>query len=116
MWRCAPLGPRYGYIVGAIASGFASSTVTVAAMGGIVERSRSTCAHPRGSGDFDLAQAQMALILGAVEQAAFADGLAAARRVCHHRVVGQPVLPRRQRPANRQVGGAFDLKLARSWS
>jgi uncharacterized membrane protein (DUF4010 family) len=32
------LGPRYGYAVGAIASGFASSTVTIAAMGQAVAK------------------------------------------------------------------------------
>lgn len=112
------LGPRYGYVVGAIASGFASSTVTVAAMGHIVVKEP---AHVRTLAAAAILSniatvTQVALILGTVEPTLLSQmawpllaGFAttALYGVC---------LMLRAPPAGAsqaiQVGGAFDLKLA----
>lgn len=112
------LGPRYGYAIGAIASGFASSTVTIAAMG---HRALKEPDHLRTLAAAAIlsnlaTMTQAALILGAVEPALLRQlawpllaGLAATALYAlgvmlraRTAPTGQPV----------QVGGAFDLKLA----
>jgi len=65
------LGPRYGYVVSAIASGFASSTVTVAAMGQMVAKEPEHLRILAAAAIFSniATVAQVALILGTVEPA-----------------------------------------------
>ncbi|PMX29415.1 MULTISPECIES: MgtC/SapB family protein [unclassified Pseudomonas] len=112
------LGPPYGYVVGAIASGFASSTVTVAAMGQIVGKEPQHLRTLAAAAIFSniATVTQMALILGAVEPRLLSQmawpllaGFATTA------LYGAALMLRAPTTAASQiikVGGAFDLKLA----
>ena len=112
------LGPRYGYVVGAIASGFASSTVTVAAMGQIVGKEPQHLRTLAAAAIFSniATVTQVALILGAVEPRLLSQmawpllaGFATTA------LYGALLMLRAPTAAASQtipVGGAFDLKLA----
>jgi uncharacterized membrane protein (DUF4010 family) len=112
------LGARYGYAVSAIASGFASATATIAAMGDIAARQPNDIKALSAAAILsNLATlAQMALILGAVEPALLrwiwgpilcgvSMTLLYAGLLMFPRPKGQVDEPIR-------VGGAFNLKLA----
>ena len=112
------LGPRYGYAVGAIASGFASSTVTIATMGRLVAKEpdhlRTLAAAAIFSNIATVAQAGM--ILGTVGPALLVKmawpllaGLAATLLYGAGLMLRTGTVPARQAI---EVGGAFDLKLA----
>jgi len=112
------LGPRYGYVVGAIASGFASSTVTVAAMGHIAvkepEHLRTLAAAAILSSIATVTQ--VALILGTVEPTLLSQmawpllaGFATTALYGACLMLHAPPAGASQAV---QVGGAFDLKLA----
>jgi len=112
------LGPRYGYVVGAIASGFASSTVTVAAMGHIAvkepEHLRTLAAAAILSNIATVTQ--VALILGTVEPTLLSQmawpllaGFATTALYGACLMLSAPPAGASQTV---QVGGAFDLKLA----
>lgn len=112
------LGPRYGYVVSAIASGFASSTVTVAAMGQMVakepEHLRILAAAAIFSNIATVAQA--ALILGTVEPALLSQMawplLAGFATTALYGVCLMWHAPTAAASQTFKVGGAFDLKLA----
>jgi uncharacterized membrane protein (DUF4010 family) len=112
------LGPRYGYVVGAIASGFASSTVTVAAMGHIAvkepEHLRTLAAAAILSSLATVAQ--VALILGTVEPTLLSQMAWPLLAGFATTALYGACLMLRTPPAGAsqaiQVGGAFDLKLA----
>jgi len=110
------LGPRYGYVVSAIASGFASSTVTVAAMGQMVakepEHLRILAAAAIFSNIATVAQA--ALILGTVEPALLSQMMWPLLAGFATTAMYGGCLMLRVAPAGQaiRVGGAFDLKLA----
>ena len=112
------LGPRYGYVLGAIASGFASSTVTVAAMGHIAvkepEHLRTLAAAAILSNIATVTQ--VALILGTVEPTLLSQmawpllaGFATTALYGACLMLSAPPAGASQTV---QVGGAFDLKLA----
>ncbi|MCS3515952.1 MULTISPECIES: MgtC/SapB family protein [Pseudomonas] len=112
------LGPRYGYVIGAVASGFASSTVTIAAMGNLVakepEHLRTLAAAAILSNIATVAQA--VLILGTVEPALLSQmmwpllaGFATTALYGGCLMLRVPPAPAGQAI---RVGGAFDLKLA----
>lgn len=63
------LGTRYGYVISAIASGFASSTATIAAMGNFVASQPGNIRTLAAAGIFSnlATMAQVGLILGAVD-------------------------------------------------
>lgn len=112
------LGPRYGYAVGAIASGFASSTVTVATMGKIAAKEPEHLRTLAAAAIFSniATVAQMALILGTVEPALLAQmawplvaGFAITVMYGGSLMLSRPTAAASQ-PL--EVGGAFDLKLA----
>lgn len=112
------LGIRYGYAVSAIASGFASATATVAAMGGIAKKDPLNLKLLSAAAVLsNLATvAQMALILAAVEPAllrwmweALLCGLLAV--LAYASVLMFP-RPRARAEEGITHGGAFSLKLA----
>ncbi|WP_223508982.1 MgtC/SapB family protein [Pseudomonas sp. BF-RE-29] len=112
------LGTRYGYAISAIASGFASSTVTIAAMGHLVAQ------HPDNIKILSAAAilsnmatvTQVGLILGAVDPALlrhmWGPLLAGAAATALYGVC--LMFPKPTTGANQpiKVGGAFNLKLA----
>lgn len=112
------LGTRYGYAISAIASGFASSTVTIAAMGHLVSQ------HPDNIKILSAAAilsnmatvTQVGLILGAVDPALlrhmWGPLLAGAAATALYGVC--LMFPKPTTGANQpiKVGGAFNLKLA----
>lgn len=112
------LGTRYGYAISAIASGFASSTVTIAAMGHrVVKEPGNTRLLSAAAILSNLATLiQVGLILGLVDPALLrsmwgplACGLAATA------LYGACLMfpdPTRGAHEPIEVGGAFDLKLA----
>ncbi len=112
------LGPRYGYVVGAIASGFASSTVTIATMGQLVAKEPTHLRILAAAAIFSniATMAQAGLILGTVGPALLmkmAWPLLAGLAVTL--LYGTALMWRTGKvPASQtlQVGGAFDLKLA----
>ncbi len=110
------LGPRYGYAIGAVASGFASSTVTIAAMGHLVakepEHLRTLAAAAIFSNIATVAQA--ALILGTVEPALLSQMMWPLLAGFATTAMYGGCLMLRVAPAGHaiRVGGAFDLKLA----
>lgn len=112
------LGPRYGYAVGAIASGFASSTVTIAAMGHIAAREPQQLRTLAAAAVFsNLATvAQVALILGTVEPALLAQMawplLAGFVAIAAFGICLMLRTPTSAASEAIKVGGAFDLKLA----
>jgi uncharacterized membrane protein (DUF4010 family) len=112
------LGARYGYAIGAVASGFASSTVTIAAMGHRAAKEPSNLRTLAAAAIFsNLATvAQVGLILGTVEPALLAQMAwsllggfvtTAAYGLCL--MLRTPTTSAGQAIT---VGGAFDLKLA----
>ncbi|WP_431699707.1 MgtC/SapB family protein [Pseudomonas sp. BR20] len=110
------LGPRYGYAIGAVASGFASSTVTIAAMGHLVakepEHLRTLAAAAIFSNIATVAQA--VLILGTVEPALLSQMMWPLLAGFATTAMYGGCLMLRVAPACQaiRVGGAFDLKLA----
>lgn len=112
------LGTRYGYAVSAIASGFASATATVAAMGGIAARQRNDLKVLSAAAILsNLATlAQMALILGAVEPALlrWMWGPVLCGLSMTLLYAGLLMFPRPKGQVDEpiKVGGAFSLKLA----
>lgn len=112
------LGTRYGYAISAIASGFASSTVTIAAMGHIAAREPDNIKVLSAAAIFsNLATVtQVGLIMGAVDSSLlrhiWGPLLCGAAATALYGLclmfprpangVGQPI----------KVGGAFNLKLA----
>ena len=112
------LGPRYGYVVSAIASGFASSTVTVAAMGQMVAKEPEHLRILAAAAIFSniATVAQVALILGTVEPALLSQmawplltGFATTALYGACLMWHAPTAAASQ---TIKVGGAFDLKLA----
>ena len=112
------LGARYGYAIGAVALGFASSTVTIAAMGHRAAKEPSNLRTLAAAAIFsNLATvAQVGLILGTVEPALLAQMAwsllggfvtSAAYGLCL--MLRTPTTSAGQAIT---VGGAFDLKLA----
>lgn len=112
------LGPRYGYAISAIASGFASSTVTIAVMGHLVARQLDNMKVLSAAAILSNMATiiQVGMILGAVDAGLLrhmwgpliAGAVAAALYgVCL-------MFPRQATGANQpiKVGGAFNLKLA----
>ena len=110
------LGPRYGYAIGAVASGFASSTVTIAVMGHLVAKEpkhlRTLAAAAIFSNIATVAQA--ALILGTVEPALLSQMMWPLLAGFATTAMYGGCLMLRVAPAGQaiRVGGAFDLKLA----
>lgn len=112
------LGTRYGYPLGAIASGFASATATVASMGNIAAKQPS---HLKGLSAAALLSnlatlAQMALILGAVEPALvrWMWGPLLCGTLMTLLCGGVLMFPRPKGRADEPIkaGGAFSLRLA----
>lgn len=112
------LGPRYGYAVGAIASGFASSTVTIAAMGQAVAKEPNHLRTLAAAAIFSnvATMAQAGLILGTVAPALLVKmawpllaGLVTAVLYGMGLMLRTGAVPASQ---TLEVGGAFDLKLA----
>lgn len=112
------LGARYGYAISAIASGFASSTMTIAAMGHLVARQPDNIKVLSAAAILSnmATVTQVGLILGAVD-----PGLL--RHMWGPLMCGAVatalyglclMFPRSASEANQQikVGGAFNLKLA----
>ena len=112
------LGPRYGYVVSAIASGFASSTVTVAAMGQMVAKEPEHLRILAAAAIFSniATVAQVALILGTVEPALLSQMawplLAGFATTALYGVCLMWHAPTAAASQTIKVGGAFDLKLA----
>jgi len=112
------LGTRYGYALGAIASGFASATVTIAAMGDIAEKQPASLKVLSAAAVLsNLATlAQMALILGAVEPALlrwmWGPLLCGVVMILIYAGLLMFALPKGQVDKPIRVGGAFSLKLA----
>ncbi|WP_412177669.1 MgtC/SapB family protein [Pseudomonas frederiksbergensis] len=112
------LGTRYGYALGAIASGFASATMTVATMGHIAAKEPINVKILSAAAMLaNLATlAQMALIIGAVEPALL--GWMWGPLLCGLLTVllytGVLMFPRPRVRADEEIkhGGAFSLKLA----
>ena len=112
------LGARYGYAIGAVASGFASSTVTIAAMGHRAAKEPSNLRTLAAAAIFsNLATvAQVGLILGTVEPALLAQmawsllgGFVTTAAYALCLMLRTPTTSAGQAIT---VGGAFDLKLA----
>jgi len=112
------LGPRYGYVVSAIASGFASSTVTVAAMGQMVAKEPEHLRILAAAAIFSniATVAQVALILGTVEPALLSQMawplLAGFATTALYGACLMWHAPTAAASQTIKVGGAFDLKLA----
>ena len=112
------LGPRYRYVVSAIASGFASSTVTVAAMGQMVAKEPEHLRILAAAAIFSniATVAQVALILGTVEPALLSQMawplLAGFATTALYGVCLMWHAPTAAASQTIKVGGAFDLKLA----
>ena len=112
------LGTRYGYALSAIASGFASATVTIAAMGDIAAKQPADLKVLSAAAVLsNLATlVQMALILGTVEPALlrWMWGPLSCGVLMTLMYAGALMfsLPRGQADAPIKVGGAFSLKLA----
>ncbi|MBC8784213.1 MgtC/SapB family protein [Pseudomonas fluorescens] len=112
------LGARYGYAIGAVASGFASSTVTIAAMGHRAAKEPSNLRTLAAAAIFsNLATvAQVGLILGTVEPALLAQmAWSLLGGFVTSAVYGLCLMLRTPTTSAGQaitVGGAFDLKLA----
>ncbi|ROM72586.1 hypothetical protein BK654_25840 [Pseudomonas brassicacearum] len=112
------LGTRYGYALSAIASGFASATVTIAAMGDIAAKQPTDLKVLSAAAVLsNLATlVQMALILGTVEPALlrWMWGPLSCGVLMTLMYAGALMfsLPRGQADAPIKVGGAFSLKLA----
>ncbi|AWM92815.1 hypothetical protein DJ564_19410 [Pseudomonas sp. 31-12] len=112
------LGTHYGYAVSAIASGFASSTVTIAAMGHLVSKEPDNVKVLSAAAILsNLATVtQVGLILGAVDtgllRPMWGPLLCGAAAVALYGVC--LMFPRSASGANQpfKVGGAFNLKLA----
>ncbi|QQZ39413.1 MgtC/SapB family protein [Pseudomonas sp. SK3(2021)] len=113
------LGTRYGYAISAIASGFASSTVTIAAMGHIAAREPNNIKLLSAAALFsNLATVtQMGLILGTVDTGLLRPmwgvlfaGAAATALYGLALMFPRPALGAAHQPI--KVGGAFNLKLA----
>ena len=112
------LGTRYGYALSAIASGFASATVTIAAMGDIAAKQPADLKVLSAAAVLsNLATLiQMALILGTVEPALlrwmWGPLLCGLLMTLVYASVLMFSVPRGQADAPIKVGGAFSLKLA----
>lgn len=112
------LGTRYGYALSAIASGFASATVTIAAMGDIAAKQPADLKVLSAAAVLsNLATlVQMALILGTVEPALlrwmWGPLLCGLLMTLVYASVLMFSVPRGQADAPIKVGGAFSLKLA----
>ncbi|UZE15532.1 DUF4010 domain-containing protein [Pseudomonas sp. B21-054] len=112
------LGSRYGYALSAIASGFASATVTIAAMGDIAAKQPADLKVLSAAAVLsNLATLiQMALILGTVEPALlrwmWGPLLCGLLMTLVYASVLMFSVPRGQADAPIKVGGAFSLKLA----
>ncbi|MBL0844239.1 DUF4010 domain-containing protein [Pseudomonas mediterranea] len=112
------LGTRYGYALGAIASGFASATMTVATMGHIAAKEPLNVKVLSAAAVLaNLATlAQVALILGAVEPALLRwlgwPLLCGAVTVLFYASVLMFTRPRVRAEEGIKHGGAFSLKLA----
>lgn len=112
------LGVRYGYVVSAIASGFASSTMTIAAMGHIARKEPDNLKVLSAAAILsNLATvAQVALILGAVDTALlpYVWGPLLAGLGVTLLFSACLLFPKTAGIASRpiKVGGAFNLKLA----
>ena len=112
------LGTRYGYALSAIASGFASATVTIAAMGDIAAKQPADLKVLSAAAVLsNLATlVQMALILGTVEPALlrwmWGPLLCGLLMTLVYASVLMFSVPRGQTDAPIKVGGAFSLKLA----
>ncbi|AHL34445.1 membrane protein [Pseudomonas brassicacearum] len=112
------LGTRYGYALSAIASGFASATVTIAAMGDIAAKQPTDLKVLSAAAVLsNLATlVQMALILGTVEPALlrwmWGPLLCGLSMTLVYAGVLMFSLPRGQADEPIKVGGAFSLKLA----
>ncbi|MFL1491142.1 MgtC/SapB family protein [Pseudomonas antarctica] len=112
------LGARYGYAVGAIASGFASSTVTIATLGPMAVKEPVSVRTFAAAAIFsNLATVtQVGLILGTVEPALLAQMvwplLAGFITTAVYGACLMLRLPTTPAGQAMQVSGAFDLKLA----
>ena len=112
------LGTRYGYALGAIASGFASATVTVAAMGSMAAKEPMNLKVLSAAAVLsNLATVvQMGLILSAVEPALlrwmWAPLLFGLLATLVYAAVLMFPRPRVRAAESIKVGGAFSLKLA----
>ncbi|WHS62671.1 DUF4010 domain-containing protein [Pseudomonas sp. G2-4] len=112
------LGTRYGYALSAIASGFASATVTIAAMGNIAAKQPGNLKVLSAAAVLSnvATLAQIALILGAVEPALlrwmWGPLLCGMLMTLAYAAVLVFYRPKMQVDEQIKVGGAFSLKLA----
>ncbi|MBZ9783677.1 DUF4010 domain-containing protein [Pseudomonas sp. REP124] len=112
------LGTRYGYAISAIASGFASSTVTIAAMGHLVARQPDNIKVLSAAAILSnmATVTQVGMILGAVDpglmRQMWGPLICAAIAAALYGVSLMFPRPARTLTESVQVGGAFNLKLA----